>query len=64
MFGKTSAKFGRSASVSISKDFEHWSEPVLCFATDEEDQKMAKQIIRKGCNRLSAGWFGRLRESV
>jgi len=47
MFGKTSAKFGRSASVSISKDFEHWSEPVLCFATDEEDQKMAKQIIRK-----------------
>jgi len=47
MFGKTGNRFGRAAAISISEDFENWSKPVLCFGADEEDQKLAKEKIRK-----------------
>jgi len=35
----------RVVNVSTSKDFEHWSEPVLTFRTDAEDQALAREVI-------------------
>ncbi len=45
-FVKGKNKFGRAAMISISEDFEHWSEPRLCFGADEMDQKLAVETIR------------------
>ena len=42
---KTPGPFGRSHALTVSKDFEHWSEPELVFHADEEDQALARQII-------------------
>ena len=44
---KTGSRYGRSAAVAFSKDFETWSKPVMTFHTDDEDQKIAKQRIRQ-----------------
>jgi len=44
---KTGSKFGRSAAVSFSKDFENWTTPVLSFHTDERDQEIAKDRIQQ-----------------
>ena len=46
-FVKTGNRFGRAAAMSVSKDFSDWSNPKLCFGADEEDQKNAKDRIRK-----------------
>ena len=37
---------GRAVSLSISKDFEHWSSPELIFYANEEDREMAREVIR------------------
>ena len=37
--------FGRSHALTVSQDFEHWSEPQLVFHADEEDQEQAREII-------------------
>lgn len=42
---KTFNQYGRAAALSVSEDFVHWSEPRLCFSTDDTDQKMAHDII-------------------
>ncbi|MFC1694212.1 hypothetical protein ACFL1R_11980 [Candidatus Latescibacterota bacterium] len=39
--------YGRSVTLSTSKDFEHWSEPELIFHADELDWKLAKDNIRE-----------------
>lgn len=44
---KTSNKFGRAAALSISEDFQHWSDLRPCFSTDDTDQQMAHNIIRQ-----------------
>jgi len=44
---KTGSRYGRSAAVSFSKDFENWSNPVLSFHTDEQDQQIARGRIQK-----------------
>ena len=35
----------RMVNLSTSKDFEHWSEPVLVFSADAEDQALAREVI-------------------
>ena len=47
---KHGTKFGRSAFITFSEDFETWSKPRLCFNTDERDQELALERIR---NRLA-----------
>ena len=42
---KSGTKYGRSASVTFSKDFEKWSTPRLTFCTDQQDQVIAKRRI-------------------
>ena len=42
---KLSGVYGRSAGLSTSTDFEHWSESVLTFQTDELDQELAPAHI-------------------
>ncbi len=49
-FLKSSNKYGRAASISISKDFEHWSAPRPCFGADDKDQIMAPDVIRSVVN--------------
>lgn len=44
---KSSTRFGRSAFVTFSEDFETWSQPRLCFNTDERDQELALERIQK-----------------
>lgn len=44
---KTGSRYGRSAAVSFSQDFEHWTKPVLSFHTDDRDQGLAKERIRR-----------------
>ena len=39
---------GRAYDVTISEDFEHWSEPTFIFGMDtERDQEMALDVIRR-----------------
>lgn len=58
-FVKGQNQFGRAANVSISEDFEHWSDPRPAFGTDELDQKQAVEVIRKRLHdrRLSLPLF-------
>ena len=42
---KVPGPFGRSHALSVSEDFENWSEPELVFHADEEDQEQARRII-------------------
>ncbi len=42
---KVPGPFGRSHALTISEDFEHWTEPELVFHADAEDQEQARQII-------------------
>ena len=46
-FVKTGNKYGRAASLSISKDFENWTRPAFCFGADAEDQKLAPEKIQE-----------------
>ena len=34
-------------NLSVSKDFVNWSEPRFLFSTDDEDQRMALDVIRR-----------------
>jgi hypothetical protein len=43
---KQTGPYGRSHTLSTSKDFEHWTEPELVFHADAEDQERAKERIR------------------
>ncbi len=47
---KVPGPFGRSHALTVSEDFEHWTEPEMVFHADEEDQVQARQII---ADRLS-----------
>ena len=38
---------GRAYNVSTSNDFVHWSEPRFLFGTDDEDQELALEVIRR-----------------
>ena len=42
---KVPGPFGRSHALTVSEDFEQWSEPQLVFHADEEDQEQAREII-------------------
>ena len=42
---KLSGVYGRSVGLATSTDFEHWSESVLTFETDELDQELAPAHI-------------------
>jgi hypothetical protein len=44
---KTQTDYGRSAAVAFSEDFETWTRPRLTFRTDQEDQTIAMQRIRR-----------------
>ena len=44
---KFMGRFGRSYNLTVSADFEHWSEPRFLFGTDEEDQERAIEVIRR-----------------
>ena len=44
---KFTGKYGRSYNLSVSKDFVNWSEPRFLFSTDDEDQRMALDVIRR-----------------
>ena len=44
---KTGSKYGRSAAVTVSQDFEHWTKPVMSFHTDDRDHELAKERIRR-----------------
>jgi len=43
---KHGGPYGRSVRLSTSKDFEHWTEPVLVFHADELDQKLGREHIK------------------
>lgn len=42
---KVPGPFGRSHALTLSEDFESWSEPELVFHADDEDQEQARRII-------------------
>ncbi|MBN2295301.1 MAG: hypothetical protein JXM70_22920 [Pirellulales bacterium] len=42
---KSGTKYGRSASVTFSKDFVTWTKSRLTFCTDQQDQVIAKKRI-------------------
>ena len=42
---KVPGPFGRSHALTVSEDFEGWSEPEMVFHADEEDQEQARRII-------------------
>lgn len=42
---KTSGPHGRSHAITTSRDFEHWSEPVLTFHADDLDQEIGRKKI-------------------
>jgi hypothetical protein len=44
---KHSGPFGRSVYLSLSKDFEHWSDPELIYSADAQDQALGEQYIRE-----------------
>jgi hypothetical protein len=44
---KTFSEFGRSVGISTTEDFQQWSPVTTVFHTDAEDQKQAREIIRK-----------------
>ncbi|QDU80110.1 hypothetical protein Pla110_18320 [Polystyrenella longa] len=44
---KSSSKYGRAAALSVSTDFDQWSNPRLCFSTDDQDQQIALDVIRQ-----------------
>ncbi|MBC8871005.1 MAG: hypothetical protein H8E44_16390 [Planctomycetes bacterium] len=44
---KIGTKYGRSAAVTFSKDFETWTKPRLSFQTDAADQVLARKRIRQ-----------------
>ena len=39
-------RYGRSVWLSTSKDFRQWSRPELVFETDDEDQRIAREVIK------------------
>lgn len=44
---KQGGPYGRSHGISTSKDFEHWTDPVLIFHADELDQELARERIKQ-----------------
>lgn len=44
---KLRGPFGRSVYLSLSKDFEHWSEPVLIYHADFLDQQLGAKHIEE-----------------
>ena len=44
---KFHGEHGRSYKLSISRDFENWSEPYFFFGADDEDQARAPEVIRR-----------------
>ena len=43
---KHGGPYGRSVHLSTSKDFEHWTDPVLIFHADELDQELGREHIK------------------
>ena len=44
---KHRGKYGRSAYLSTSRDFEHWTAPELVFETDDRDQELGLALIKR-----------------
>jgi len=44
---KVQGPYGRSHALTTSPDFMHWTEPVLVFHADAQDQEEAKEIIAR-----------------
>jgi hypothetical protein len=44
---KLRGPFGRSVYLSLSRDFENWSRPVLVFHADALDQQLGEERVRK-----------------
>ena len=44
---KTHGHHGRAYNISTSEDFVHWTEPRPFFGTDDEDQELAPEVIRR-----------------
>ena len=44
---KHNGPFGRSVYLTLSKDFEHWSDPELIYYADAPDQRLGEEHIRK-----------------
>lgn len=44
---KHNGPFGRAVYLSLSKDFEHWSDPELIYHADAQDQWLGAQYIRE-----------------
>jgi hypothetical protein len=42
---KTTGPHGRAHAITTSKDFEHWTEPVLTFHADDLDQEIGRASI-------------------
>jgi len=40
-------EFGRAVSLSVSEDFETWTEPELIFWADEVDQRLGRQRMQR-----------------
>ena len=43
---KHNGPFGRSVYLSLSKDYEHWSDPELIYHADAQDQVLGTQYLR------------------
>ena len=43
---KTGGRFGRAHALTMSKDFETWTEPKLMFEADELDQALGRERVR------------------
>jgi hypothetical protein len=43
---KHGGPYGRSVHLTTSKDFEHWTKPVLIFHADELDQELGREHIK------------------
>lgn len=42
---KVNGPYGRSHALTTSRDFAQWTEPVLVFHADADDQELAKEVI-------------------
>ena len=44
---KRSGKYGRAVALAVSRDFEKWNDYGLVFESDDEDQRLGAETIRR-----------------
>lgn len=44
---KRNAKYGRAVALAVSRDFQKWDDYGLVFASDDEDQRLGVETIRR-----------------